>query len=245
MKGSLSSRWWWRRGRGWVLITSCLIHVVQQRSTGRGELLGHQRLWCLAICCCTIAASCPCCKCALPVAILARLEVGILPWVTISLSPLVSSSSIAGNSAITVIPSITSATIFATHSPVTFFLVHHVWVIAGWNGAVPRSATSTATTTSVIYQLHEFRIDSLVSFLKHLDQLTRLFEVSRSEESVRCAFIRATGRASDTVHVILGAIWVIIVNDELDIFHVCSVIRIFEVSGWKKIHWGRGRKIES
>lgn len=202
MKGSFSSRWWWRRGRGWVLITSCLIHIVQQRSTGRGELLGHQRLWCLAICCGTIAASCPCCKRAPPVAILARLESGILPWVTISLSTLVSSSSIAGNSTITGIPAITSTTIFATHSPVTFFLVHHVRIIVGWNGAVPRSATST-TAASVIYQLHEFRIDSLVSFLKNLDQLPCLFKVSRSEESVRCAFICATGRASDTVHVIL------------------------------------------
>lgn len=80
--------------------------------------------------------------------------------------------------------------------------------------------TPSSAASSVVHQLHQFGIDSLISFFQHFDQLSGLLKVSRGEEGVGSALVGATGCSANAVHIILGAIWIVIVDHKLDIFHI-------------------------
>ncbi len=84
------------------------------------------------------------------------------------------------------------------------------------------SLTSSASSTSSINQLQQFRIDGLSGLLQHPDQLTGLAEVPRSEEGVCCAFVGAAGRATDAMDVVLRWVGIVIIDDKLDILHILT-----------------------
>lgn len=72
----------------------------------------------------------------------------------------------------------------------------------------------------MVHQLHQLGVDGLIGFLQHFDQLPGLLEVARGEEGVGSALVGAPGRSANAVHVILRAVWIVIVDHKLDIFHI-------------------------
>lgn len=94
--------------------------------------------------------------------------------------------------------------------------------------AVPESTpgltlTPSAASASVVHQLHELWVDGLVGLLQHFDQLSGLFEIPRSEEGICSALVGATSCSANPMHIILRAVWIVIVDDKLDIFHIFGV----------------------
>lgn len=74
-----------------------------------------------------------------------------------------------------------------------------------------------------VRELTQFGVDGLPGLFQHPDQVSGLPQVARREEGVSCAFVSAAGRASNAVHVVLGGVGIIVVDDELDIFNILWV----------------------
>lgn len=90
---------------------------------------------------------------------------------------------------------------------------------------IPTAACLTATSSpsAGVHQLTQFGVDGLPGLFQHPDKVPSLPQVARREEGVSGAFVSTAGRASNTVHVILGGVGIVVVDDELDIFNILWV----------------------
>lgn len=102
--------------------------------------------------------------------------------------------------------------------------------------------TSTTSSSSVVHKLHQFWIDGLVSFLQHFDQLPGLFQVPWCEECVGSTLVGATGSTANSVHIILRAVWIVVVYHKLYVFHILWVSQLAKHSEGVGLRKGRRRE---
>src|SRR5579859_3949667 len=96
------------------------------------------------------------------------------------------------------------------------------------------SATTTAATTTIAIagisssataiscHFSKFGIDLLVCFPENLDQFSCLSRVVTCEEGDGCSFGASATCSANTMDVIFVVAWIVIVDNGLDIFHVCK-----------------------
>lgn len=95
--------------------------------------------------------------------------------------------------------------------------------------------TAASSTAACIHKLKQFRIDGLPGLLQHPDKVPGLPQVPWGEEGVGSALVGAAGRTSDTMDVILRGAGIVIVDHELDIFHIfCIKSNWFYSAGERK-----------
>lgn len=82
------------------------------------------------------------------------------------------------------------------------------------------SATPSSSTTPRVHELKQFRVDGLPGLCQNPDKVSGLPQVPWGEEGVGGALFGTAGRTSNTVDIILRAAGIVIVDDELDIFHI-------------------------
>lgn len=80
--------------------------------------------------------------------------------------------------------------------------------------------TSPSERASHPLQLEQLWIDLLIGLFEDIDEILGLFGVVHREERVRRATVGGTCRPSDSVDIVLGAVWVVEVDDVLDVFDV-------------------------
>lgn len=62
----------------------------------------------------------------------------------------------------------------------------------------------------------------LIGLFQHVDQVVGFGGVLVGEQRVRGACVVRTTGATDAVHVVLRVVWIVVVDDELDVFNVWS-----------------------
>lgn len=87
------------------------------------------------------------------------------------------------------------------------------------------------TLTSVLHQLQQLRVDCLVGFPQHGDQVIDLFGIVGGEEGIGCASFATAGGSPDTVDIVLGGVRVVIIDDKFHIFNICKVLQCGKQEG--------------
>lgn len=105
------------------------------------------------------------------------------------------------------------------HAAVALLLVHEVRV-AGVATTVTHSATASSAAATWVHELKQFGVDGLAGLRQHPDQVSSLPQVPWGEEGVRSPLVGTAGCASNAVDVILRGAGIVVVDDELDIFHI-------------------------
>lgn len=100
--------------------------------------------------------------------------------------------------------------------------------------------TTSSSTTPWVHELKQFGIDGLPGLRQHPDKVSGLPQVTWGEEGVGSALVGTAGRTSNTVDVILRGAGIVIVDDELDIFHI-----FWMKSNWYYSMWEREKMIIS
>lgn len=77
-------------------------------------------------------------------------------------------------------------------------------------------------TSSVPRHLDEFGVDGLIGLAKDRDEVSCLLHVARSEEGVGRSSLLTTRRAPNAVNIIFRVVGVVIVDNELHVFHICD-----------------------
>lgn len=82
---------------------------------------------------------------------------------------------------------------------------------------------TASSATARVHELKQFRVDGLTGFCQDPDQVSSLPQVPWGEERISSALVGAASCPSNTVDVIFRGAGIIIVDDELDIFHIFCV----------------------
>lgn len=83
--------------------------------------------------------------------------------------------------------------------------------------------TASSSSPAGVHELTQFGVDGLPGLFQHPHKVSSLPQVPRREECVSSTFVSTAGRASNTVHVILRGVGIVIVDDKLDIFNILWV----------------------
>jgi hypothetical protein len=83
----------------------------------------------------------------------------------------------------------------------------------------------TLSVWSLVAELEEPWVDGLAGLVHDLDQIVCLWRIILREESVGGAGCVGSAGSSNAMHIILRIIWVIIIDDKLDI-DVCEFVQI-------------------
>lgn len=81
-------------------------------------------------------------------------------------------------------------------------------------------ALTASAATIGVDQLKQLGVDGLPGLLQDPNQVPGLPQVPRCEEGVGGALVGAAGCTTNTVDVVLGRVGIVVVDDELDIFHI-------------------------
>lgn len=104
----------------------------------------------------------------------------------------------------------------------------HIPVLTARRTAMYRAVLTAASAAAPrLHELEQFGVDGLPGLRQNPDQVSRLPQVPRGEEGVGRPLVGAARRTSDAVDVVLGGIGIVIVDDELDVFHIF----------WMKSNW--------
>lgn len=120
----------------------------------------------------------------------------------------------------------------ATSEPVVALSTVAVVVTRGTVLAVTVVTVAVATSAahSVLRHLNQLRVDDLVSFAQHIDEVAGLVRVGVGEQRVRGAGVVGAPGTSDPVDVILRVGRVVVVDYELHVFDVCLFrVRVIRV----------------
>lgn len=82
---------------------------------------------------------------------------------------------------------------------------------------------TASSATSRVHELKQFRVDGLPGFCQDPDKVSSLPQVPWGEERISSALVGTAGCTSNTVDIIFRGAGIVIVDDELDIFHIFCV----------------------
>merc|ERR1719400_2391684 len=86
-------------------------------------------------------------------------------------------------------------------------------------------STRPFVKSSALCDLLKFWVDHLLGFGENINQVFCLSSVAGSEEGIGCTSSVFAASASNTMDVIFRVIWVVIVDDELNIINIKATSR--------------------
>lgn len=124
--------------------------------------------------------------------------------------------------AIAVAAAVSSSELAATAETVVALSTEAVAVTRGTVLAVTVVTVAAATSAahSVLGHLNQLRVDNLVSFAQHIDEVAGLVRVGVGEQRVRGTGVVGASGTADAVNVILRVGRVVVVDYELYVFDV-------------------------